>query len=225
MKRILKKKLNLFGKEVSVLVVALLGVMLVSAALVSYVGTTLTGNVEISAPMECWFENVNGENIGSGLLDIPMSSGEIKFYTRCVGHGDVDAYGIMIKVTGPKGWTGDEFESVNLRDRQGGTGGAVVDKGNILSYLYHVTSETSIVNFNGITGNPTTVNLFASRPDSGAGELLGQPITFLDHYDASTDIWNEITIVPKANIYPGNYSIQMCYVYDLDSPICEEPLP
>jgi len=64
MKKLLKKKVNVFGKEISVFVIALLGIAVVSAALVSYYGqitqtvtiasgVTFTGGNCVGNPVEC----------------------------------------------------------------------------------------------------------------------------------------------------------------------------
>jgi len=52
MKRLLKKKISFFGKEVSVFVVVLLAIGLVSAALVPYLSNMISGMVTANSPME-----------------------------------------------------------------------------------------------------------------------------------------------------------------------------
>jgi len=226
MKKLLKKKIKIFEKEVSVLMIALVSIGIASAALLPYIGSTLFGSVTIEAPLECWFEDSEGENLGTDIGSIDLSEGQIKIYTRCIGHGEVDdAYGIMIKVTGPEGvdWEGNEFQSISLNESHGEN--PIENKGDILSALFHVESETAITQFItlGKDSGVNTINLFATRYEGE--ETPGNPETFADDYTADTNIWNEITIVPEVNIHPGTYNIQMCYVYDLDNPNCEELAP
>lgn len=52
MRKLLRKKINLFGKEISVFLIAIVGVIaLVSAALVPYLSNTVFGTVEVSSPL------------------------------------------------------------------------------------------------------------------------------------------------------------------------------
>lgn len=51
MKKLLKKKVNVFGKGVPVLAIFVLGIALVSAALVPYISNAVTGNVVVDSPM------------------------------------------------------------------------------------------------------------------------------------------------------------------------------
>ncbi len=218
MRKLLKKRLSFFGKEVSVFMLVLIGFgILGTAALVPYLSNTLFADVNVESPMQCWFEDVEGNNLGVTNPTINIAGDEpITLYTRCIGKGPVEAYGIMLNVEGPSDWSGEEFQSVNLKEKHGD--GDVTDKGDILPYLFHVESEASITPFASVSGSDE-VNLFASRPNEG--ETLGDADTFLDSYDEDTNIWNEITIVPKVNIHPGRYTIDMCYVADLDNPSCE----
>jgi len=81
MKKLLKKKLNVFGKEVSVLVVGLFAIALVSAALVPYISNTINGTVDISSPITITATGgSNGVNIAEDELSysIKMYGGESK---------------------------------------------------------------------------------------------------------------------------------------------------
>ena len=51
MRKIMKNKVNVFGKTVPVFVLVLLGIGLVSAALVTYLSGMVTGNVSVESPM------------------------------------------------------------------------------------------------------------------------------------------------------------------------------
>jgi len=52
MKRLMNKKANIFGKQVSVLVIALVAVLgVASAALVAYVSNPISGNVTVTSPV------------------------------------------------------------------------------------------------------------------------------------------------------------------------------
>lgn len=51
MKRLMKKKVSVFGKSIPMFVLALFGIGLVSAALVPYLSNTITGDVDVSSPI------------------------------------------------------------------------------------------------------------------------------------------------------------------------------
>ena len=60
MKRLLKKKINLFGKEVSVMLIGLLAVVMVSAALIPYFGRII-GTVDVTQGLTLDGQNWNHE--------------------------------------------------------------------------------------------------------------------------------------------------------------------
>ena len=61
MKRLMKKKVNVFGKSVPVFAIVLLSVALVSAALVPYLSNMVTGTMKAESPIE--------QKIALGLID------------------------------------------------------------------------------------------------------------------------------------------------------------
>ena len=66
MKKLLKKKVNVFGKTVPLFVIALFAIGLASALLVPYLSNTITGNVVVDSPMELVISDVSGnvDNVG-----------------------------------------------------------------------------------------------------------------------------------------------------------------
>ena len=62
MKRLLKKKINIFGKEISAFVIALFGVALVSAALIPYFGQII-GTVTVGQGLTLDGQNWDGASI------------------------------------------------------------------------------------------------------------------------------------------------------------------
>ncbi|MBA3063824.1 hypothetical protein FP803_00100 [Candidatus Woesearchaeota archaeon] len=79
MKKLLKKKVNVFGKSIPVFVIALLGIALVSAALLPYFGV-ITGNAVVSQGLL-----VDGEEMpkSGDIVDVwaPFTSLEAKTFT------------------------------------------------------------------------------------------------------------------------------------------------
>ena len=76
----MKKKVNVFGKSVPVLLLVLLGMGLVSAALIPYWGT-ITGFITINAPME--------QKIEKGLIDTASSIDKDSVSSDLLGGGEV----------------------------------------------------------------------------------------------------------------------------------------
>jgi hypothetical protein len=76
MKKLIKKKVNLFGKEFSVFaLVAIVMVGLASAALVPYLSNTITGGLEVTSPFIANIaaghvaqDQVNGTDIDLGSI-------------------------------------------------------------------------------------------------------------------------------------------------------------
>jgi len=66
MKKLMKKKVNVFGKSIPVLAIFVLGIALVSAALVPYLSNVITGNVIANSPMKMEIEG--GDT--NGVLDL-----------------------------------------------------------------------------------------------------------------------------------------------------------
>jgi hypothetical protein len=59
-KKLMSKKVSIFGKKVSMFAIVLMSFALVSAALVPYLSNVITGNVVVSNPMEISLSNING---------------------------------------------------------------------------------------------------------------------------------------------------------------------
>ncbi len=74
MRKLMKKKVNVFGKGVPVLAIFILGIALVSAALVPYLSNAITGNVVVDSPMVQEIGLV-GETLGPGPLTLESMRG------------------------------------------------------------------------------------------------------------------------------------------------------
>ena len=82
MKRLMKKKVNVFGKSVPVFAIAILSVALVSGALVSYISNVVIGTFSVDHPFELKISEDNstwGDSIALGSVH----GGEnVKFYLK-----------------------------------------------------------------------------------------------------------------------------------------------
>lgn len=132
MKRLLKKKISFFGKEVSVFVVVLLAVGLVGAALVPYLSGLVIGDIEVSSPMVTgislgdvdWGEdaypqgshNLADWELTEAPLQISVHGGEtVTLYTMSANEADVLITGFEKAIVTNTGITCDDFESVIVR--------------------------------------------------------------------------------------------------------------
>ena len=80
----MKKKVNVFGKSIPVLAIFVLGIALVSAALVPYLSNVITGNVIANSPMEQKITLTEGAWEGNNTLnfDAMYGGGVITFFTK-----------------------------------------------------------------------------------------------------------------------------------------------
>lgn len=96
MKKLLKKKVNVFGKGIPVFAIVILGLALVSAALVPYLSNTITGNITVDSPIEIKFSG------GSEGVDITS-----------------DGYGYSVSLYGGESY---EIETTLMNHVEGITG-------------------------------------------------------------------------------------------------------
>ena len=117
MKKLLKKKVKLFGKEVSVFLIVMIAMVgLGSAALVPYLSGMITGTVTVSAPMEITMTGISRGtfNNGLGTFNVALSSGqsfELNTITTNEGDTSVDDLLIEVKVADFDGEGIDYFHS------------------------------------------------------------------------------------------------------------------
>ena len=130
MRKLMKRKVNLFGKEVSVFVIALFAIVLVSAALVPYLSKMVIGDIGVKSPMvagislgeDDWggehFPDADWDYVWSETISIPSIHGgeTITLYTLSENLANVDITGFEEAiVTNLDGVTCDDFESVIVR--------------------------------------------------------------------------------------------------------------
>ena len=118
MKRLMKKKVNVFGKSVPVFAIVLLSVALVSGALVPYLSNVITGMVTVKSPLEM---NIGGD--GTNWQTNPLNLGivhggeNVTFYVQVNNNAKVDIdEGLTIEITTDKtGATCEDFSSLTAK--------------------------------------------------------------------------------------------------------------
>jgi len=214
MKKLLKRKVNIFGKSIPMFVIALLGVALVSAALVPYLSNTIFGTVNVDSPMA--MSTVQGTYDDSEVkLTFTDTHGgaeiNYKVWTKNLGINDIDSYPIITIISPNYDWAGNEFTSVNFKDANYPTDGI-----EILDYLYVVDDIGSLQLFkDGSWDN--VANLRELRIVFDNGSILPNGY----EYPGESESWNEITMTTALNIAPDTYTIKLCHVNDLETGSCE----
>ena len=112
----MKRKVNLFGKEISVFVIALFAIVLVSAALVTYLSNAVSTEVTVESPMEQWISTYKG-GWGKGPISFNIHGGEtLVFYVKTKNNADTAIIGNGKNiVTALEGLTCADFESVSVK--------------------------------------------------------------------------------------------------------------
>ena len=195
------KKSGIGMKILMGLLVLMVG-SLAFAGVVSYLSNTVQANVNVTNPMTM---TING---GTNTLDINTKAGEVISFTT-VGTNTADkavnVYSTTFTLTAPTGtvWTGDEFTTINLVDRN-------VDKGNVLQALY-------LVNANGTQGarfldmTPSATNVIRVMVDGTPGDGNFEKYS----HPAGSAIDNVITIDLADNLAPGIYIVEAEHLFDL----------
>ncbi len=200
------KKIRVFGKELSVLlVVGIVMAMGVTAYMVGYLSNSLTTSVDITSPLEFAFNKVGGPT----TIDLPdtFGGGEINYTTvvKNDANQDIEVYRVIHEITNEDGqdWDGHEFDGVYLSQ----DGGAEQD---ITSMLCYVGAAGNLHPFVDIGSQHTDVAriIFADGCDE-SDALYTHP--------ADTAIRNDIRIVLNEGMI-GSYSMKLCHLQDLAEP-------
>jgi len=202
MRKLLRKKVNLFGKSIPIFVIALFGIALVSAALVGYLSLPITGKVIVNSPLSMKFEG--GDYDATAIKDLGIIHGgetfTYKTWTKNEGFNDVESYPITTIISA-NNWTGQEFTSVKFEDVNG--------PWPILDLLYVVNDNGNLQLFkdgNWDVADKKVLKLFFDNDGDGTAQKYAH---------ATGESWNEITITTNLVIAPDTYTIKLCHLNDL----------
>ena len=201
------KKSGIGMKILMGLLVLMVG-SLAFAGVVSYLSNTVQANVNVTNPMTM---TING---GTNTLDINTKAGEvISFTTVGTNTADkaVDVYSTTFTLTAPTGtvWTGDEFTTINLVDRN-------VDKENILPVLYVVNNDgTRGPLFKDVDVTSGYKNLNVLRVMADETPLDGVFNKY--SHPAGLAIDNLIDIDLADNLTPGTYTVVAQALFSLEN--------
>ena len=115
------KKVKILGKSIPILVLVLLGVGMVSGALVGYLSNQVEADITVESPMEQEISKTNGA-YGSIPITFPgVHGGEsVTLWTRTTNLADAPITGNVNNiVTNPSGVTCADFEKVEVRTYDG----------------------------------------------------------------------------------------------------------
>ena len=110
------KKVKILGKVIPVFVLVLLGIGMVSAALVTYLSNTVEAEVTVESPIVQEIRK-SGESFGSSPISFTSFGGEsVTFFIKDTNLANVPTTGNVNNViTNPAGVTCADFVSVNVK--------------------------------------------------------------------------------------------------------------
>ena len=184
MKKLINKKVSLLGKEFSVLaIVAVMMIGLASAALVSYISNTITGDVAVSSPIA----------IVGFTEDVTAFGGETKTLSATlVNQADANITGKIEIVITNTGITIDDFDSLTANIVETINSAIVFKSGDVdLTTVggFIASIEDSVANTITIT---TTERTFEPTETWTADIDMGFKANALGNYTVA------VTIVPMA---------------------------
>jgi len=200
------KKISLFGKQISVLLV--LGVIMAlsaTAAVVTYLSNTKTMTLSIESPMVMRFDEGFYEDAIDKDLGLIQGGETVSFTIWSKNNADVaiSTYPITTIIS-TQDWTGNEFSSVIFKNA------AYTSGIEILSMLYYVKDDGSLGKFeDGITGvaDMTSLKLFFDNNGDGVAQKYTHP--------AGVEDWNTLEITTNPAIASDNYQIRLCHLNNL----------
>lgn len=101
MKKLMKKKINLLGKEVSVFAIVMVAMIgLASAALVPYISNTVTGDVDVSSPFGFEVSTTGYTTPMGDVANFPDAHGgeTVKLFTRITNLANADITGDNVTI-------------------------------------------------------------------------------------------------------------------------------
>lgn len=146
MKRLMKKKVSLMGREFSVFAIAIVAMMAFgSAALVSYISNPVSGNVDVYSPLTLEISLTSG-GAWTNSVDIPdiYGSDSFELFTLLTNNADalVSASAVEIVVSNDKS---SDVECAEFEMRVTGTSGTTACSENGDGTVTLTTSAISLV--------------------------------------------------------------------------------
>ena len=117
MKRLMKKKVNVFGKSVPVFAIVLLSFALVSAALVPYISNVVTGTFSVEHPFELKISSDNSTWEDFVALGNVHGGENVTFYLQATNNLDDELntnIEVIINSTATEGASCEDFENVYI---------------------------------------------------------------------------------------------------------------
>lgn len=185
-------------------VIGIFALMVVSAAVYTYVSNTSQVNINIERAMQTWIGTSEADT--SVDLDVTHAGDSFNFVVneRNNGNNPAQVYNLLLEVTAPEGTTfsGEEFTKI-----------MTVAEGDVTNYIKVI--------------NPTTglASPFVSNDGAGNNKILlmmsvtDQPAKFA--FGSGVTHTSDITITTAEGIAPGNYNIKVCTINNLVGATCE----
>jgi hypothetical protein len=180
-------------------IVGILALMVVSAAVYTYVSNTSTVDVTVNAPMQTY---LNGDE-GLDSLTVSLTSAdpiEFTIYEKSVANNPIEIYNVLLDVTSDTEFSGSEFASIYLTDNVGH------NNLNVLPYIKYIKADGTYADFSSI----------ASEHTKTAKLMMASNGVSLDKFTmtAGNLHTSDLTINTVLGA-TGTYNIKVCDVYNL----------
>jgi hypothetical protein len=204
----IKPKKKISKKVLSFAIIGVLALILVSAAVVTYLSNSARVNITVGQPMKVWLNN--DEN--SVELNIPesgvLTAGDPILFTineKNLGSNPLQVYNVLIEVTSDKEFDGTEFANLYLTDGQ-------INHIDVLSSLKFIRADGSYGAFTSIAGEHT----------KSAKLMFATDGTTLSKFDFGAGVTHTSALDVRLNsgIAPGVYTIKVCDVNTLVGATC-----
>lgn len=189
MKKLLKKKINIFGKKFSALLVAFFAVsVFVTALLVPYISNTVTGSADVSSPLEIKITSISDGGYTANSYTITLYGGQnytvdtdLIVHAEVTGHlsesviYDFDGEGMTVTyaIDGLGEWEIDGCQA------HSNTYYYIGDPDDVLPADTVIPSVTTI---------ETALNLFPDTYDSTTTVILAENAECGEHYDENIHV-------------------------------------
>jgi len=202
MENINNEKKSFFKSKMFIIpMVALMLLSLVSAAVYVYVSNTSTVTVTIDRAMQTWI----GANEADTSISLNAFGGDnfnFVINERNNGNNPAQVYNVLLEISGPTNFAGDEFTSIST-----------VAEGVIpLSALKFIRADGSYAAFSTIASESTSTAklMFATDGINLNTFVFGSGVTHT----------SDITVTTALGIAPGTYTIKACTINNLVGATC-----
>jgi hypothetical protein len=199
-----KKKFN--KKYLAFGIVGILALMVVSAAVYTYISNTATVNVEVNAPMQVYLDGDTSKT----SLDVSVTTADpISFtiYEKSLASNPIEMYNVLLDITSTTELSGAEFTSIYLTDNVGHT------NMDVLPYVKYIKADGTYAAFSSIGSESPKLKTAKLMMASNGVTLDKFTMTAGNLHTSALTINNALGAT-------GDYTIKVCDIYNLIGATC-----